>query len=132
LGGALLGLEAEGARWQRLSEYAALMTMLLGLLAVLGYAYGVESLYRVYLYTSMALHTALLFVALGLGTLAARCDRGLVATITSAYDGAIMARHVLPLAITLPFILGGSALRGSMPDGMMRRLGWPRSPCLTS
>jgi PAS domain S-box-containing protein len=112
LGGTLLSLDAKSGRWQQLSEFSALTVVLLGLLAVLGYAYGVESLYRISIYTSMALHTALLFVALGLGTLLARCDRGLMTTITSAYGGGLMARHVLPLALTLLFVFGWLRLQG--------------------
>src|SRR5205823_11470938 len=49
-----------------LSEIFSLGAVLVGMVALVGYAYGVESLYNFYAYRSMAIHTALLFFILGL------------------------------------------------------------------
>lgn len=112
LGLALLLRDAPRRGAQLLAEVCALTVALIGLLALLGYAYGVESLYRLYNYTSMAVHTALLFVLLSLGLLAARAERGGAATVASAHGGGLMARRILPFAIALPFLFGWLRLQG--------------------
>jgi len=97
---------------QRLSEIFSLSTLLLGLVPLIGYFYSVEALYRFQTYRPMAVETALLFFMLGLGCLCTRPKRGLMAVITSAHSGGLMARRVLPLAFVTPFALGWLRLEG--------------------
>jgi two-component system, sensor histidine kinase and response regulator len=94
------------------AQILALVGLLDALLAFLGYVYGVHGLYAVSHYTTMAVHTALVFVFLFLGALFARPDRGLMSVITSAYSGGQMARLILPLAFTLPLFIGWLRLEG--------------------
>src|SRR5439155_23149659 len=89
-----------------LSEIFSLGAVLVGMVALVGYAYGVESLYNFYAYRSMAIHTALLFFILGLGALFARPHQGLMAAITSNHSGGLMSRRILPVALVLPFLFG--------------------------
>jgi signal transduction histidine kinase len=112
LGLALVVLDVEFPRGHRSAQYLALVTVGVGLIALLGYNYSVQALYQIYPYSSMALHTSLLFITLGLGALFARPDRGLMATITSEQGGGLMARRILPLAIGLPLIMGWLRLAG--------------------
>jgi PAS domain S-box-containing protein len=112
LGIALMLRDARPGMARLLSEIFSLATMLVGMVALIGYAYGVESLYNFYAYRSMAVHSAILFFVLGLGALFARPKRGLVAAITSDHSGGLMARRVLPLAVLLPFLLGWLKLTG--------------------
>jgi PAS domain S-box-containing protein len=93
-------------------EICSLVTLLLGLMALIGYAYGIESLYNFSSYRPMALHSALLLLVLSLGTLFVRPRRGLLAVINSVHNGGIMARRVLPLCVLLPFTVGWLLLRG--------------------
>src|SRR5712691_3626549 len=106
LGLSLTWLDAESRHGHRPSQYMALGVILVGLLALLGYLYGVPALYRIFAYESTALHTPLLFLVLGGGALWARPDCGLMATVTSDHTGSWMARRILPVAISLPIVIG--------------------------
>lgn len=101
-------------RWFYGAQALALLTSLNGLIACVGYLLGVQSLYAIAAYSSMALHTAILFLLMGLATLAARPRIGLMAAITSERVGGLMARRVLPLAILLPILLGWLRWRGQL------------------
>jgi len=84
----------------------------IGLLNLIGYAYGVSSLYGVASYTRMAVHTAVTFMALSVGILFVRLDDGLMATVASDSVGGVVARRLLPAAIVVPFLLGWLRLIG--------------------
>src|SRR5437588_7883281 len=96
LGGALLLGDWKTLGKYRLANFLALATALIGLIAFLGYAYSVKILYGVFAYSSMALHTAVLFMLLGMGLVLARPRAGLMAVITSDYLGGVMARRLIP------------------------------------
>jgi PAS domain S-box-containing protein len=96
------------------AQIFALLTSLNGFIACIGYLLGVRSLYNVAAYSSMALHSAILFVVLGVATLAARPRRGLMATVTSECLGGAMARRVLPLVMVLPIFFGWLRRRGEL------------------
>lgn len=109
-GAALLLLDSRRGRLA--SQAAALAGNLIGVLAVMGYAYDVESLYGVGAYSSVALHTAIGFVAVNFGILVARPRRGLMAVVTSRTLGGVMARRLLPLALVAPFLIGWARVMG--------------------
>ncbi len=88
----------------------ALVGFALGLFAVLCYGYGAKELYQ-FSFFSAALNTSLLFPLLGIGILCARPDQGLISTLTSTNLGGSLARRILPVALTLPFLLGWLWLR---------------------
>ncbi len=112
LGLALLLLDRETRHGRRPAEWLALAAGLIAFVGLLGYAYGVRSLYGVALYSSMAVHTAFLAFALALGILCARPRRGLMAIITSDSAGGYIARRLLPAALLVPPLLGGIRLLG--------------------
>jgi signal transduction histidine kinase len=87
-----------------------LLAGLVSMLALIGYAYRVLSLYRVGSAMPMALTTAISFTVLSLSGLAARPDSGILRLITSSTAGGKMARRLLPLAILVPWVLGGLRL----------------------
>jgi PAS domain S-box-containing protein len=109
---ALLLLNSNSRRGKWLSQRLALLGTAISLIALVGYAYGAEALYRVSAFSSVALHTALLFTLLGFAILCARPDQGIMRTLTSTNLGGLMARKILPLALTLPFLLGWIRLQG--------------------
>ncbi len=97
---------------ERAAQSLSLGAFLIALLGMLGYIYGVKSLYGIGSYTQMALHTAVAFAALSSAILCARSDRGLMAIVTRQNAGGLMARHLFPAAIAIPPILGWLVLAG--------------------
>lgn len=105
LGIGLLTIDLEW-RWQvRPSQMLALVVILLGLVGLEGYLLGMEALFRFTMYATMAVHTSMLLLLLGVGLLHARPDRGLMATVTSPATGGLMARRLLPVAVIVPILL---------------------------
>jgi methyl-accepting chemotaxis protein len=72
---ALLFGDVETHRGYRPTEILALPATLSSLLALIGYLYGVTSLYRIAAYSSMALHTAVTFALLSAGVMCAPSPR---------------------------------------------------------
>ncbi len=94
------------------AQIAALVVAATAFSALVGYVYGLRSLYDFAPFASMALHTAIALVALAVGVLAARPGGGLVRFITSDSAGGVAARRVLPFAIGVPVLLGWLRLFG--------------------
>jgi PAS domain S-box-containing protein len=84
---------------------------------LIGYAYGVPSLYPVNgATTSMAIHAALSFVVLSIGILVLKCDQGFMRALTSNLLGGDMARRLIPLAILIPPLMGWWILQGQQQN----------------
>lgn len=109
---ALLSMDIETHSGHRPAQWLVIAVAISGFLAILGYMYGVESLYRVFPFTSVALHTALLFVLISLGFLCARPDRGLMILATGDDAGGLTIRRLLPATILLPPTFGYLRLVG--------------------
>jgi PAS domain S-box-containing protein len=88
---------------------AHLLTLVVGffaLVAFVGYLYNVESLYRIGSFSSIALHTTVMFIVLCVGVLVAYPTEG-VATYLSANSAAgYMVRRLVPAAILVPLTVG--------------------------
>ncbi|MCF3650964.1 PAS domain-containing protein [Synoicihabitans lomoniglobus] len=100
------------ARRQQPSQMFALVGLLIGLLAFQGYLFGVQSLYRFFIFSSVAFHTAVVFILIGLGILAVRPDRGIVETVSSRWLGGFLARQALPWIVGVPIIVAWIRLQG--------------------
>jgi PAS domain S-box-containing protein len=111
----LVDVEVAG-RW-RPAQFLALAALAVVSVPALGYAYSASGLPGVPAATRMALPTVLAFVALSLGLLTARPDRGFMALVASSGPGGRMARRLLPVTLLLPAIVGGLRLAG-------QRAGW--------
>ena len=109
---ALALLDWETTRDGRPAQTFAVTVLLLSLLVLTGYFYGVEKLYRLREFIAMALHTAFAFFILAIGLLCARADRGLMARFTSDRAGGAMLRRLLLAQVGVPFVLGWLILRG--------------------
>ncbi|MEH2143578.1 PAS domain S-box protein [Nostoc sp.] len=95
------------------AQIIALIATLISFQALMGYAYKVKVLYGLAPYTtSMALHTAVLFLLLNIGILWARADQGLMRVVTSDTYGGLLARRLLIAAIAVPFGLGWIIVEG--------------------
>ena len=112
VGCALLLLDSETIRGHRPAEFFAVIAGFISLLALIGYAYDIQSLFQFTPYSSMALHTVLTFIVLAVGILCARPERGLMAVISSDSAGGLMARYLLPAAVVVPPFLGWLRLLG--------------------
>ncbi|MBI3922287.1 MAG: hypothetical protein HY318_12780, partial [Armatimonadetes bacterium] len=110
VGLALLFPAARRTCWP--TQLLTLSAFLILMLALIGYVYGVKSLYRITPYSSMALHTAATFVLLCTGILSVDSGRGLMAVVTGEGAGSFMARRLLPVAIGVPFVMGWLRLIG--------------------
>ncbi len=111
-GGALLLHDSRRRGMRLVSEGLCLATLVVGLVPLIGYIYGAESLYTLQSFRTMAVHTAMLFCLLGLGSLATRPRTGIFGVITSGYIGGRVAQRMLPLAILVPFATGWLRLEG--------------------
>jgi two-component system, cell cycle sensor histidine kinase and response regulator CckA len=98
-------------RW-RFSGGLALLVGITSLLAILGYLYGVRSLYSMSLYVSMALHTALTFFILSLSILFAHPEKGIGRHLAGDGPGGTLARRMIPAVILIPAIVGFVRLKG--------------------
>jgi len=112
LGLALVLLDAEIRRDRWPTEWLTLAAGLVSCLAVIGYAYGVNSLFGLANHAPMALNTAMAFVLLCLAILSARMDRGLMKIFLSDTLGGVLARRLFPAAIVIPVLLGWLRLEG--------------------
>lgn len=97
-------------RW--ISQVGGFACALIGLIATIGYLYGVEDLHSFYTFSSVAVHTAVLLMMLGLGIVFARTDFGFATLIISQDSGGFLTRRILPIAILAPFIIGWLRLLG--------------------
>jgi PAS domain S-box-containing protein len=104
LGTALLLLGTHRTALRRSLEALALLAGLLALIALIGYVYSTDALYRL-AGSSIALPTAIGFVVLALGVLSARPD-GLAGVFASQGLGGQAARRFLPLVFITPLTLG--------------------------
>ncbi len=102
----------------RLSRGLGLLVGGIGFVALLGYSYDTQTLYRVGPYTSIALHTAVGFVIAAVGIQCAIPAEGLAGRITATTAGGAMLRHLLPAAVLIPFLFGFAAWFGH------KHLGW--------
>ncbi len=112
VGVALLLVKAGSGRNRVFVQSLAVATAAVSLLALVGYAYGVESLYRVAPYGSMALHTALTFLALCIGLLCTCPECGLTKTFFRSDTSGVTARLWMAASIGIPFLLGWLGLAG--------------------
>ena len=112
LGTALLLLDAGSRRVQAVSQASAVVTLVVGFIAVVGYACNAAALIGVAGYTTMAVHTAGGLVVLSTGVLACRPHRGLMAILARDNMAGSSLRRLLPWIFAVPFTLGWLRLRG--------------------
>jgi len=83
-------------RRTRIAHALAAIAFFGAVLGLLGYAYGVEGLYTVSVYTSMALHTVISIAMIALSVLATNADRGLTRLAVDPGAGGILVRRAVP------------------------------------
>ncbi len=111
LGVALSVLASPRVVARRVAEVSILISVLISGAAVIGYLYGVEALYSIGPYPSIALHSALMFALLGLGMLFARADFEFLNPIRSEHLGGTFARKLFPVVLLMPLAVGWVRVR---------------------
>jgi PAS domain S-box-containing protein len=111
LGTALLLLDTKSRRYA-VAQPLALGVAVISLLSLIGYLYGVQALYRLGPFSSVAFHSAATFFVLAGGVLFARRHRGLIALALSPSLGGVLIRRQLPAFVLLIFLAGWLRLRG--------------------
>lgn len=99
---ALLAFDRRTRRGWRPAELFALVAIGTACVAFLGFLFGSPALRGAYSQvpdTGMSLYAAISIVALGAGVLAARPEAGLMAVVTSAEVGGVLARRMLLLLL---------------------------------
>jgi PAS domain S-box-containing protein len=94
------------------SQWLAVGTGLLGLLALTGYFYGAANLYGAGHYTQMAIQTAAAFIVLSLGVLLTHPADGLMQMVTRDTMGRWLLRRLAPFAVGVPLTLGWLRVQG--------------------
>jgi diguanylate cyclase (GGDEF)-like protein len=112
MGCALLALKARQARLAVCAHWLVIPVLFVSTLAVVGYAYGVSSLYAMKPFASMALHTAGTFIILSLSLLAADSAHGFANIASSDTAGGVVSRRLLPTIPLILFLLGWAGLAG--------------------
>jgi two-component system, sensor histidine kinase and response regulator len=86
--------------------------LLIALIAVLGYVFGVKGMYALSQSSGMALPTAIAHLILGVGIIFAVRDRGVAALLMDEGAAGVLTRRLLPAALVAPVILGIIRLAG--------------------
>ena len=89
-----------------ISQYFSTTVMALSVLALVGYLFDYQGLYQLAGYGSVALHTALAFLVLSMGILAARPNKGLMTLFSSPLAGGQTARRLIPISVLLIVLVG--------------------------
>ena len=100
-----LARKSNAARW---FQACAMLAVLVGWVGFSRYIFGGEPLVP---YATMAIHTATMFLVLGVGVLSLRTDVGLAGLLASDRAAGLSVRRLLPAAILVPLVAGSLALR---------------------
>lgn len=101
----------------------SLLSFLVALLAVGGYAYGVSALYQIGPYTGIAMHTGLLMILFNLGILTAHPPRSFISILITRLAEGRMARSLLPVILWAPFGLSWVRQMGQNTEGFGMEFG---------
>ena len=112
IGLALILLDLKTKRGQRPAQILSLWTGLIAVMAISGYFFHAKALYRILLYTQVAVHTAVGLLLMGAAVFFARPRDGIAGDLTSEGSGSAMARGLLPAVLVLPIFLGWISLQG--------------------
>lgn len=130
IGLALLTLTLPG--WRDQSQYLIIAVVFIAGIALLGYLYGISELYRLVLYTPMALHTAILFIVAGLALSFIYPDQPLRKLMGGSDLTSLSARRLLPTAILVPVTIGWLIITGQHAGFYDEALSFPLFAILNS
>lgn len=108
----VLCLRMRAGKYVLAGQILAIAPMLVSLLALTGYAYGIKTLYGIGPYIPMAIGTAIGFIMLCSAVLLTAPYRGFMHYLLNRGPGGLMAGFLLPASILVPFIFGWLSLAG--------------------
>ncbi len=117
IGLALAGMDWKTPRGHRPAILLSYPAALIGLLALIGFAYDATEFYTIHDVLLVTAPTALLLLVAAAGILCARPQERPFNTLVEDGPGSAMARLLLPLIVAVPLLIGWLCLRG-------QRLGW--------
>jgi two-component system cell cycle sensor histidine kinase/response regulator CckA len=100
-------------RLPRVANGLGLGALLIAMIALTGYLYGVSDLFEFGPYATIAIHTAASLAILAVGVLLARPESGLIGRALTTGPGGLLVRRLLPPTLLVPIVLGFVALQGS-------------------
>ena len=112
IGLALMLLDWKTRGGHRPSQVLSLWAGLVAMMTICGFIYHATALYRIALYTQVALHTAIALSMLSIAVFFARPRTGIAGDLTSEGAGSVMARRFLPAVFVFPIFLGWILLQG--------------------
>jgi PAS domain S-box-containing protein len=112
--GVSVSLGTRKAAARSLEQALALTAGACGFVSVLGYAYGVRSLYEVRPFASVALHTALALIACAAAIVCASPETSIARFVADDGPAGVVVRRLLPAAIVVPPALGWLRLQGQV------------------
>lgn len=112
LSGVALLLRSQGESARRTAVALALLVLAIATLALTGYLYGAVSMYTLPRITGIAMQTATMIAALGIGLVASLPEHDPALALREDSTAGVLARRLLPLVIFLPLIIGWLRLAG--------------------
>jgi signal transduction histidine kinase len=109
---ALLFVSHDRRKHDLRAQMFATPALLIALVAILGYVFGVRGMYAVSQSSGMALPTAIAHLILGIGIIFAVRDRGVPALLMDEGPAGVLTRRLLPAALLAPIALGIIRLAG--------------------
>ncbi len=103
---ALLSIPHDRRRQDLRAQMFATPALLIALLAILGYLFGVKGMYNLSQSSGMALWTAIGQLILGVGIMLALRDRGVAVLLMDDGAAGVLTRRLLPAALLAPILLG--------------------------
>jgi signal transduction histidine kinase len=103
---ALLSIPHDQRKHDLRAQMFATPALLIALLAILGYLFGVKGMYSLSQSSGMALPTAVGQLILGAGILVAVTDRGVAVLLIDDGPAGVLTRRLLPAAVLAPIVLG--------------------------
>src|SRR2546422_3986 len=109
---ALLSIPHDQRKNDLRAQMFATPGLLIALLAILGYLFGVKGMYSLSQSSGMALPTAIGELLLGIGILLTVRDRGVGVLLLDEGAAGVLTRRLLPAALLAPIVLGVVRLVG--------------------
>ena len=101
-----------GRRFQKISEFVAIILSITTVASVIGYLYGAQQLYGVSQYIGMAVHTAGLFIICSCALLIANPHSEMGKLVISPSLGGVAARRLVPAVVLIPLAIDWLRIRG--------------------
>ncbi|MEQ8187921.1 MAG: PAS domain S-box protein [Candidatus Eremiobacterota bacterium] len=105
VGMAIIFLYMERPAVYRPARYIILMVGVNSFLSVIGYLFGIVSLFTIGFYKPVALHSAICFLLVSISLICSRQDRGFMKILTGSNAAAYMLRYILYISFSIPLLL---------------------------